>query len=256
MFEHVFVTNTGRTVRPYTVMISFAGQMALIGLGVLIPLLYTDTIPQGWWAQRVFLPPPPAGKAKADPPAAVVQETAQSVRRVRTANRFYAPDRVPVKVAIIVDPVVSEALELTEGFVGVTGGTGENRNGLPPSLAAAIKAPAAIAPPANSMPVHTTIETIDRVRVGGNVKPPVPIDTPQPAYPELARRARIQGTVRLDTVVATNGTVQNIRLVQGHPLLVPAAIAAVRTWRYRPPTLNGDPVEMEMQVDVIFTLGS
>jgi protein TonB len=74
-----------------------------------------------------------------------------------------------------------------------------------------------------------------RVRVGGLVKAPLPLRTPQPAYPELARRARVEGVVHLEAIIATNGTVQGIHLIQGHPLLVAAAIAAVREWRYTLP---------------------
>jgi protein TonB len=79
--------------------------------------------------------------------------------------------------------------------------------------------------------------------------------TPQPVYPEVARRVRVEGTVRLEAIIATDGTIEGIRLIQGHPLLVQAAIAAVRNWRYTPPTLNGEPVEMLMYVDVNFKLG-
>ena len=75
-----------------------------------------------------------------------------------------------------------------------------------------------------------------------------------PAYPPLAKQARIQGTVSFTAIIGTDGTIQNLQLVSGHPLLVPAAQAAVSQWVYRPTLLNGEPVEVITQIDVNFTL--
>jgi len=76
----------------------------------------------------------------------------------------------------------------------------------------------------------------------------------QPEYPALARQARIQGTVVLRAVVNREGTIQDLQVISGHPLLVQAAINAVRQWRYRPYFLNDQPVEVETQVMVNFSL--
>jgi TonB family protein len=75
---------------------------------------------------------------------------------------------------------------------------------------------------------------------------------PPPKYPDLARKSHVEGTVQLDAVFGTDGTVQDLKLISGHPLLVPAAMDAVRRWRYRPTLVNGKPVEVQMQVDVKF----
>ena len=75
-----------------------------------------------------------------------------------------------------------------------------------------------------------------------------------PVYPELARQARIQGAVRLKVVIGTNGRIHTVTLIGGHPLLVSAAMDAVRQWVYQRPLLNGRPVEVEAFVDVNFTL--
>jgi len=77
----------------------------------------------------------------------------------------------------------------------------------------------------------------------------------QPAYPALARSARIQGTVVLQAVIGKQGTIEDLRVLTGHPMLAPAAIDAVRQWRYRPYVLNGEPVEVETQITVNFSLG-
>ena len=94
----------------------------------------------------------------------------------------------------------------------------------------------------------------DRIVVGGLVRPPAPVFAPQPVYPRIAVQTRIFGVVRLEAVIGTDGTVRHLRLVQGHPILATAAIEAVRQWRYTPTLLNGDPVEVIMQVDVHFSL--
>ena len=80
------------------------------------------------------------------------------------------------------------------------------------------------------------------------------IRQPKPVYPPLAKQARIQGTVRFNAVIGKDGTIQNLTLVSGHPLLVPSAQDAVRQWLYQPTTLNGEAVEVVTQIDVNFTL--
>ena len=76
----------------------------------------------------------------------------------------------------------------------------------------------------------------------------------QPSYPALARSARIQGPVVLFAVISKAGTIDNLRVLSGHPLLVPAAIEAVRQWRYHPYILNSEPIEVETQITVNFLL--
>jgi protein TonB len=76
----------------------------------------------------------------------------------------------------------------------------------------------------------------------------------QPLYPPLARQARIQGQVVIRAVISRNGMIENLQVLSGHPMLVQAAIDAVKQWRYRPYFLNGEPVEVETQVTVNFLL--
>jgi protein TonB len=78
----------------------------------------------------------------------------------------------------------------------------------------------------------------------------------EPTYPPLARAARVQGEVVLSAVIDSNGQINNLQLVSGHPMLVPAAISAVKQWRYKPYLLNGQPVEVETTITVIFSLSS
>ncbi len=76
----------------------------------------------------------------------------------------------------------------------------------------------------------------------------------QPSYPSLARSARVQGAVVLAAIISKAGTIENLRALSGHPMLVPSAIDAVSQWRYRPYILNNEPVEVETEITVNFTL--
>jgi periplasmic protein TonB len=76
----------------------------------------------------------------------------------------------------------------------------------------------------------------------------------QPAYPPIARQARVQGTVELRAIISKTGTVENLVVVSGHPMLAAAAIEAVRQWRYRPYLLNHQPIEVETEITVNFLL--
>jgi periplasmic protein TonB len=75
-----------------------------------------------------------------------------------------------------------------------------------------------------------------------------------PLYPALARQARIQGPVELRAIISKTGTIENLALVSGHPMLSAAAIAAVKQWRYRPYLLNNEPIEVEAEITVNFVL--
>jgi len=93
-----------------------------------------------------------------------------------------------------------------------------------------------------------------RTRVGGAVQRTKLRHSVQPDYPEEAKKAGIEGTVRLHVILTKEGSVEQIQVVSGHPLLVKAALDAVRLWRYEPTLLNGEPVEVETEVDVVFHL--
>jgi protein TonB len=98
-------------------------------------------------------------------------------------------------------------------------------------------------------------ETPQRIRVGGQVQQAKAIYQPKPVYPALAKSARVQGVVRLQAIIAKDGTIQELQVISGPQLLVPAALDAVRQWRYQPTLLNGEPVEVITTIDVVFTLG-
>ncbi len=98
------------------------------------------------------------------------------------------------------------------------------------------------------------IATPQRVRVSTSVAQGFLVRKVSPTYPPLARQARIQGTVVLQAQISKSGDIENLQLVSGHPILAPAAIEAVKQWKYKPYLLNGEPVEVETTVQVNFTL--
>jgi len=93
-----------------------------------------------------------------------------------------------------------------------------------------------------------------RITIGGNVQSAKLVSQPKPAYPPLAKQARISGTVMLSVIIGADGSVRDIQVISGHPLLIPPALEAVRQWKYSPTLLNGEPAEVSTQVDVNFTL--
>ena len=109
-------------------------------------------------------------------------------------------------------------------------------------------------PPKPPEPAKT--QPAQRIRVGGKVRAPQILQRINPAYPPLAKQARISGLVKLEGIIAKDGTVQQLKVVSGHPLLAPAALEAVRQWRYSPTLLNGVPVEVISPLDVNFILSN
>jgi protein TonB len=93
-----------------------------------------------------------------------------------------------------------------------------------------------------------------RIRISQGVTKGMLIQKIEPTYPPIARSARIQGQVVLTAIISKTGNIQNLTLVSGHPMLVPAALDAVKQWRYRPFLLNGEPVEVETTVTLTFQL--
>jgi TonB family protein len=113
------------------------------------------------------------------------------------------------------------------------------------AFGAATASLAEVPPPANGA---------KRITIGGNVQSAKLTDQPKPVYPPLAKQARITGTVKLAVIIAVDGTVRDIRVISGHPLLIPAALEAVKQWTYSKTLLNGEPAEVSTQVDINFTL--
>jgi protein TonB len=171
------------------------------------------------------------------------------------AGRLMAPKSIPKEIAVIRE----EELPPVSGSAGVVGGVpGGVPGGTPGGVIGGIigSVPTAAPPPPPPVKEAPKPVTPKQIRVGGQVQAAKLIRQPKPAYPPLAKQARIQGTVRFNAVIGKDGTIQNLTLVSGHPLLVQSATEAVRQWVYQPTLLNGEPVEVVTQIDVNFTLSN
>lgn len=90
----------------------------------------------------------------------------------------------------------------------------------------------------------------------GHIEPAMLIYRVEPIYPPLARQIRLSGSVQLHAIIAADGTIQSLQVVSGHPLLLQSALDAVRQWRYRPTVLDGQPVEVDTYITVIYSLAN
>jgi periplasmic protein TonB len=252
MFEQTFVEG-GQTRKPWTVAVSFLLQVFLICIAILIPLIYTDTLPKGQLTSFLVAPPPPPPPPP--PPVAVKVVPVRVIPRQFDAGRLMAPKSIPKEVQMIKE---EELPPPSSGVAGVVGGVpggvpGGQGGGI---IGGIIGAAPVAAPPPPPPPVKEAPKAVapQRIRVGGNVQQAKLVRQPKPVYPPLAKQARIQGVVRFQAIIGRDGTIQNLQLVSGHPLLVPSAQEAVKQWVYQPTLLNGEPVEVITQIDVNFTL--
>ena len=253
MFEYAFIEAHGRTARPYTFLVSVAGQCGLIGLSVLLPLMFVDALPQARWLVHLVAPPVQATSVTTEAPLQTGPRQA-ALRQPADPAKLYEPVRYPPRPAVILD--LEEAPPAGAGNAsgpGVPFGLGDPNRVLP---AAVPSAPHLAAPPpsAPNQEAASTLTTPPLLKVGGKVQAPAPLHTPLPEYPALARQSRVSGVVFLEAIIATDGRIRSLRLIQGHALLSEAAMTAVRSWRYTPPTLNGEPIEILMRLDVNFQL--
>jgi len=232
-----------RTRRSWTTLTSFGLQALGIGLLLLLPVLKTVGLPSA----RTVSTPISLGRRAPMPLAATPRTTAPSRAQNNFANpRLVAPGHVPPLIAMVADDPSAKSpggptggSEIGNGGPGFLPGSGD---GLPTSL---IGTRAILPTPPST--VTRAIRTSSMLE--GNL-----IRRVQPVYPPLARTAHIQGSVVVYALISKVGTMENVRALSGHPLLVPAAIDAVSQWRYRPYILNSEPIEVETQITVNFYL--
>ena len=248
----------GSTRKPWTVAVAFIGEMIGICIIILIPLIYTDSLPRTQLTSFLVAPPPPPPPPP--PPAATAPVKAVKViPRQFDAGRLMAPKAIPKQIAMIKE----EELPPPSGGAGVVGGV---PGGVPGGQVGGViggvisdSSRFAVAPPPPPPPPPKAAEAPkpvvpQRIRVGGNVQNAKLTRKVMPVYPPLAKQARITGTVRLNAIISKDGRIQDLQVASGHPLLIPAALEAVRQWIYEPTLLNGEPVEVVTQIDVNFTL--
>lgn len=242
MFEDSLLESGGRltTKRGQWATFGFVLEAVAVGVMVLIPLLFTEALPKTQLMTFLVAPPPPPPPP---PPAAAPIKIVKQVQTDIVNGQLRTPTKIPEKIQMIKEdeappPVMS---------AGVVGGV---PGGIPGGQMGGV-----IGGIISSTPVAVPkIATPQRVRVSQGVTQGLLIRKIQPNYPPLARQARIQGSVLLQAEISKDGAIENLHLISGHPMLAPAAIEAVKQWRYKPYILNGEPVEVETQITVNFTL--
>jgi len=251
MFEQTFV-QTGKTNTTWTVMLSFIVQCVLIVVAVILPMIYFDVLPAAQLTSFLVAPPPPPPPPP--PPAAAPPKVVKVIPRQFDAGRLQAPKAIPKDIAIIKEDELPPPSAGVGGVIGgMAGGIGGGAmGGVLGGIIGAV--PTAAPPPPPPPPKKETKAAPQRIRVGGNVQAANLVSQQKPVYPPLAKQARISGTVELSAIIGRDGRVQDLKVVKGHPLLVQAALDAVKNWVYRPTLLNGEPVEVSTTIDVNFTL--
>ena len=242
MFEDSLIEsgNKLKTKRLSTTVLSFFGQFALIGVLILIPLIYTDALPKQQLMTFLVAPPPPPPPP---PPPAAAPVKVVKVQSEMINGQLRTPTKIPQKVQMIKEEEAPPDL----GTGGVPGGV---PGGIPGGSTGGVMGGIL-----SSQPVAVPkVATPQRIRVSSGVQSGLLIKKVTPNYPPLARPARIQGKVILQAEISKDGTIQNLQLISGHAMLAPAAIEAVKQWRYKPYLLNGEPVAVETQVEVNFSL--
>jgi protein TonB len=223
--------------RGWTTLASFTMQILAMSLLLLIPLIVIQGPPSLRWFDEPILAPPPA---PAPPIGAQRPPRSSNISQ----GQVQQPSTIPPTIAILNERQVGSAPDLGEiGVAGVEGGTGIGRPGVLGSTGISIDVAPPPLPPAVTHPLKLShlaeADLLHKV---------------QPSYPTLARQARVQGTVELRAIISKTGTIENLVVVRGHPMLAAAAIDAVRQWRYRPYLLNNEPIEVETEITVNFVL--
>ncbi len=240
MFEDSLSESGGKLKgkRGAVTTISFILELIFLGILVLLPLIFTEALPTKQLMTMLTAPPPP-------PPPPPPPAAAPKIVKVQSEldnGQLRTPTAIPKKIQMIKEdeappPAVGGVMGGVPG--GVPGGT---MGGVLGSVMSSV--PMAVPKAA----------TPQRVRVSQGVSQGLLIHKVQPQYPPLARQARIQGVVVLQALIGKDGSIQNLHVVSGHPMLTNAALEAVKEWRYKPYYLNGEPVEVETTINVNFTL--
>jgi protein TonB len=229
--ESLIASGQSRRRNPWATVGSLALQLLLLLAALVIPLLHTDTLPKRETLTMLFVPPPAAASA-----VTTVPTPTDTSKSISIPAAMHMTQKTPPPPAGTTGGVVGGVPDgLVGGFPG--GVLTEVLNGT------------------HSVPVLAkTSPTPKRMRIASRVAEANLIHDVAPTYPPEAGRARIEGTVVLLAVIAKDGTVRDVRVESGLPVLAQAAIDAVKQWRYKPYLLNGEPIEVDSQITINFTL--
>jgi periplasmic protein TonB len=235
MFEDALMESCGRisTHRRWFSGVAAICNGSIVCLLVLLPLLHPASLPKQALSLMLAAPAPPA----APPPP--MPHAVNATHAAALVNLFSPPLIVPNSISTVdhePPPAIGTGIHpLARDSEGLF-------NGLPDSIGTAT-------------PPQVRVTPARKPAISSGVMEGRKLSGAEPRYPAIAVAAGIRGTVFLAATISKTGMIENLRVVGGPPMLAPAAAEAVRTWRYRPYLLNGEPVEVETTVSVIFNLG-
>lgn len=231
MFEQSLIAANHGARRGWAFGASLIAQAVLIGTALLLPLLFTYKLPLEEWTETLLYLPAPPPPAPPPPPQVKVEPQAAPKRFDEVLTQ---PKTIPDRVALAEEAAPRVALSAPPAGMenGVIGGIPTNAPALP-FLEQTFSKP---------------------IMVGGRVQSARLLEQTKPVYPPEALEQQISGVVTLQAIIARDGTIKQLELVSGHPLLATAAIDAVRQWRYKPTVLNGSAVEVQTHIQVNFSI--
>lgn len=236
MFSTLETTWDRSARRGWSTLASFGFQAMAVSLLLLTPLIWIQGPPKlRWFESPQILMPPPA----AAPPASGERRSTPSTNL--SGTHFVEPPTIPTTIAILNEQPVASAPDIDRGAVPGGINTGRRGGGVWNSMGNSVEMASPPPPPTRPLRISDLGEGSLIYRV-------------QPAYPPMARQARIQGPVELRAIISKTGMIEHLTVKSGAPLLVRAAMDAVRQWRYRPYLLNGEPIEVETEITVNFVL--
>jgi periplasmic protein TonB len=233
------LSSSDRRRRKGTALFSLILQGLIVGVLLLLPLWFLDTLPAQQLVTFLVAPPPPPAPPPPAPPMKAVTMQSQIVN-----GQLLTPSKIPKQVKMIKEEEAPPpAMGVTGGVVG--GVPGGQPGGVIGSLISAANRTSNNAAPKQA-------EIPKRLVVSQGVSLGMLQSQVDPVYPMIAKRARVQGKVTLHAIISAQGTIESLQVVDGHAMLVAAAIDAVKQWRYKPYMLDGQPVEVETTVFVNF----
>jgi len=219
--------------RGWATLTSFAVQATAVAVALFIPLLHPGLLPRLDLTPHlvpIFMPHPAAPIVRS---ASATHSDSPQVPHV-----FTAPATVPTEINLSTDPPIGEPeAPCVQCVTGAGQSIAPGGIGIIPLAAAPALPKLAPKPRVSAMMDGYLMRRV------------------QPDYPFLAKQARVQGPVEMAAVISKQGAIENLQVLSGNPMLIPAALNAVKQWRYRPYILNGDPIEVDTRITVTFVLG-
>ncbi|MGD0858146.1 MAG: TonB family protein [Terracidiphilus sp.] len=235
MFEDSTFESAGRihTRSRRWMIAAFTFNSSILLALILIPLLHPEALPRPFVAILMEAPHAPVAQEPQKPQPA----RTSPVQTEMDLGHIFAPPKIPISIFRPSEPEPPLPVD-TAAMGGPPSGPNGPGQGFPGQAVRPVVRP----------------EPKAAVRISSAVEAGLLIRKTVPVYPPFVGAMRIEGTVVLEATISKSGTIENLRVASGPPLLQHAALDAVQNWRYRPYLLDGEPVEVETTINVIFTL--